>query len=210
MPRWAGVNPANGQPLFYDANGNVTAVYDGDANQLLKGKSPIADYDGGFNVYTSYKGFDLAADFYFKAGNYVYNFMEQDMLSDGTDVAANQRVDAFNYWTTPGQTNVLPSPLYGVDAQQFTDRFLQKGDYIRLRNLSLGYNFPKTYLKKTGLKSLRFFVQGQNLWAYVPYFKGDPEVGIGSGETAAGTFGGYNLYSYPQTQSLSFGVDVKF
>ena len=213
MPRWAGVNPANGQPLFYDADNNVTTEYDASASQVLSGKSPLADLEGGFNLYANYKGFDLAADFFFKAGNYVYNYMEQNALSDGTDVASNQRVDAFNYWTEPGQTNVLPSPLYGTQAQQFTDRFLQKGDFIRLRNLTVGYNVPTKFLDRTGLQGIRFFVQGQNLWTYVPYFKGDPEVGIGSGETAAGlpgAFGQYNLYSYPQTQSLSFGVDVKF
>ncbi len=210
MPRWAGVNPANGEPLFLDANGNVTNQYDADANQVLSGKSPLADFDGGVNTYIRYKGFDLAADFYFKVGNYVYNFIESNLLSDGTAVDDNQRVDAFNYWRNPGDTGVLPSPLFGNEAQQFTDRFLQKGDYIRLRNLTVGYNMPSKFLENTGLQSVRFFVQGQNLWSYVPYFKGDPEVGVGSGESANPVFGEFNLYSYPQVQSIQLGVDVKF
>ncbi|HIB37026.1 SusC/RagA family TonB-linked outer membrane protein [Mesonia sp.] len=211
LPKWGGVNPANGQPLFYDANGNLTTEYDADANYLLSDKSPIAEFDGGINLFASYKGFELGADFYYKVGHYTYNIMESNMLSDGTGVDANQRVDAFNYWTTPGQTNVLPSPVYGNEAQQVTDRFLQKADYVRLRNLTFGYNIPSKFLEKTVFSRIRAYVQGQNLWVYAPHFKGDPEVGIGSGETDNfDTFGAYNLYSYPTTQTISFGLDVQF
>lgn len=211
LPRWAGINPSNGEPLFYDSDGNVTNVYDSDANVLMSGKSPIADFDGGINLYVAYKGFDLATDFYFKSGNYILNYMESNMLSDGTSADANQRVDAFNYWKNPGDTNVLPNPLFGNEAQQNSDRWLQKGDYIRLRNLTLGYSIPRDFISKTGIQSFRVYVQGQNLWTFAPYFNGDPEVGIGSGETSNSVgFGNYNLYSYPQTQSLSVGVDIKF
>ena len=133
------------------------------------------------------------------------------MLSDGVAVDANQRLDAFNYWKQPGDTNVLPNPLFGNEAQNGSDRWLQKGDYIRLRNLTLGYNLPSEFTKQLNISSLRLFIQGQNLWTYAPHFNGEPEVGIGSGETANNVgFGNYNLYSYPQTQSVSIGVDFKF
>ncbi len=210
MPLWAGVNPANGEPLFYDADGNVTNVYDANANVVMSGKSSFADFDGGINLYVNYKGFDLATDFYYKVGHYIYNFIESNMLSDGQGVDANQRVDAFNYWKNPGDTNVLPSPVYGNEAQQFTDRFLQKGDYIRLRNLTLGYNLPSSITDQLNINSLRVYLQGQNLWTYTKEFRGDPEVGIGSGESSNPIFGEFNLYSYPQTQSLSVGIDLKF
>ncbi len=211
LPMWAGINPANGEPLFYNSDGDITNVYDSDANVLMSGKSPIADFDGGLNLFVAYKGFDLSSDFYFKSGNYILNYMESNMLSDGTGADANQRVDAFNYWKNPGDTNVLPNPIFGNEAQQNSDRWLQKGDYIRLRNLTLGYNIPRDVVSRIGLQSFRVFVQGQNLWTYAPYFNGDPEVGIGSGETGNSVgFGNYNLYSYPQTQSLSLGIDIKF
>ena len=211
LVRWAGVNPANGEPLWYDADGNITNQYNADDLQVLSGKSPLAKFDGGVNLFMSYKGFDLAADFYYKVGNYVQNFMESNMLSDGQSVDANQRVDAFNYWRNPGDTNVLPSPLYGNEAQNSSDRWLQKGDYVRLRNLTLGYNLPTSFTQKMKIERLRLFLQGQNLWTYAPYFNGDPEVGIGSGETANGVgFGNYNLYSYPQVQSIQMGVELTF
>lgn len=211
LPKWAGVNPANGEPLFYDSDGNITNVYDSDANVLMSGKSPIADFDGGLNLYLNYKGFDIATDFYFKKGNYILNYMESNMLSDGQSVNDNQRVDAFNYWRNPGDTDVLPSPLYGNEAQQNSDRWLQKGDFIRLRNLTVGYNLPLSTIDSLGLTKVRVFVQGQNLWTYAPHFNGDPEVGIGSGETGNSVgFGNYNLYSYPTLKSFSVGIDIKF
>ncbi|OYX23235.1 MAG: SusC/RagA family TonB-linked outer membrane protein, partial [Flavobacteriales bacterium 32-35-8] len=163
VPRWAGINPANGEPLFYGSDGNITNVYDSNANVVLSGKSPLADFDGGVNFYLNYKGFDLTADFYYKVGNYILNYMESNMLSDGVLVNANQRVDAFNYWKQPGDINVLPNPIYGNEAQQGSDRWLQKGDYVRLRNLTLGYNLPSKFAEAANLKSLRIFIQGQNL-----------------------------------------------
>ena len=211
LPKWAGINPANGEPLFYDSDGNITNVYDADANVLMSGKSPLADFDGGLNLYVRYRNFDLATDFYFKSGNYIQNFMESNMLSDGVNVNDNQRLDAFNYWKNPGDTGVLPNPIYGNEAQQNSDRWLQRGDFVRLRNLTLGYNLPSNVINQIGLTKFRVFVQGQNLWTYAPYFNGDPEVGIGSGETGNSVgFGNYNLYSYPTLQSFTVGVDVKF
>ena len=211
LVRWAGVNPANGEPLWFDKDGNITNVYNADDAVVLSDKSPLGKFDGGANFYINYKGFDLTGDFYYKVGNYIQNFQESNMLSDGVNVNDNQRVDAFNYWRNPGDTNVLPNPLFGNEAQNTSDRWLQKGDFVRLRNLTLGYNFKRGVLEQLHLNSLRLFVQGQNLWTWAPHFNGDPEVGIGSGETANGVgFGNFNLYSYPQVQSLSMGIDLKF
>ena len=170
----------------------------------------VLDFDGGVNFYVNFKGFELGADFYYKFGHYIMNYMQSNMISDGQGVNYNQRVDAFNYWKQPGDTNVLPSPLYGNEAQQTSDRWLQKGDYIRLRNLTLGYKLPSKFTDQMGITYLRIFLQGQNLWTWTKEFKGDPEVGIGSGETTNSVFGTYNLYSYPQTQSISMGVELKF
>jgi hypothetical protein len=210
LPRYAGVNPANGEALYYDTEGNITNVADGN-EVALSGKSPFARFDGSFNTNIEYKGIDLSANFYFKYGNYTYNIVEQNMLSDGESaVNSNQRLDAFNYWRNPGDVNVLPRP--NSNANQTSDRFLQDASYIRLRSVQLGYTIPKRFLEKTSIQNVRFYLAGTNLWTYAPYFKGDPEVGIGSGETQGANVipGEFNLYSYPTTRNISFGVDVKF
>lgn len=216
LARYVGVNPANGQALFLDTDDNVTTTNNG-GEVFLSGKSPFAKFDGGVNSSMSYKGFDLSADFYFKGGNYIKNDVEQQQLTDGTNIADNHRVDAWNYWKQPGDVNVLPDPTANNplrnEANGDSDRWLQKGDYIRLRNLQFGYSIPSQFLKNTGVSQVRMYVSGTNLWTYTPYYKGDPEVGIPSGETT-GTRGiipgEFSLNSYPTLSSIMFGVDLKF
>ena len=225
LSRYVGVNPANGQALFLDEKDNVTTS--NTDNVFLSGKTPFAQFDGGFNTSVSYKGFDLTADFYFKGGNYIYNGVESQHLTDGTSANDNQRLDAFNYWKQPGDTNVLPNPVVNgyngaVNANNrnvssgTSTRYLQRGDYIRLRNLQLGYNVPSQYLEKVPFTQIRMYFSGTNLWTYIPYYKGDPEVGIGSAESNPGSStrnqipGEYSLNSYPTLRTISYGIDLKF
>ncbi|MEP2056985.1 MAG: TonB-dependent receptor [Maribacter litoralis] len=210
---YAGVNPANGEPLYYDLDGNVTNEFSDSFQQIQEGKSPIADFEGGFYTAFSYKGFGLRGDFVYKGGNYIYNFQRSSGISIG-NIASNQRVEAFNYWKQPGDTDVLPNPIYQSNADQTSTRFLEKGDYLRLRTVTLDYNMPRDMIDGIGLNSLRFFVSGQNLFT-ITEFNGDPEVGLGSaesGEPGDTGFvpGSFNLFSYPNTRSYTFGVEVGF
>lgn len=216
--RYAGVDPATGRSQFYGGDGNI---YFADEmpdmeNRVFQGKSTIADKEGGFFSNITYKGFGLRTDFVFKYGNWINNFVRSDRNSDGLAIADNQSVDAFNYWQQPGDTNVLPSPIYATADATVTgnsDRFLQRGDYIRMRNVTLSYSFPSSYLEKTPINSLRIYVQGQNLMTFTKFW-GDPEVGLSSGETIAFADavapGEATLYSYPNTKSFQLGLDVSF
>ena len=216
LVRYAGVDPATGKSLFLGADGNTYFAENlpaGD-NRVFQGKSTIADKEGGFFTNVVYKGFGLRADFVFKAGNWINNFVKSNAESDGQLVVDNQAVTAFNYWQQPGDTNVMPSPIYAaVDQSINSDRFLEKGDYIRMRNITLSYNFPNKYLDKTPLQSLRIYAQGQNLLTFTKFW-GDPEVGLSSGETIsfadAVAPGEATLYSYPNVKSFQFGLDVSF
>jgi TonB-linked SusC/RagA family outer membrane protein len=214
--RYDGVDPETGRPLYLDADGNsmfLDELPEGE-NRVLLDKSPIAKFEGGFFSTISYKGFGLRTDFVYKSGNWINNFVQSNLLSDGLSIADNQAVGAFNYWKQPGDTGVLPSPIYGIEAQQSSDRFLQKGDFVRLRNITLSYNVPKLFLEKTPINSIRIYAQGQNLLTFGSSFFGDPEVGISSGETIsqgnAIAPGEATLYSYPTTKSYTFGVDISF
>ena len=219
LPRYAGVNPANGQALFLDPDGNVGTSNDG-GEVFLSGKSPFAKFDGGLSTSISYKGLYLDADFYYKGGNYIFNTVEQQLLSDGTGATSNQRVDAWNFWKQPGDVNVLPDPTannpFRTEANGNSDRYLQKGDYIRLRNLQIGYNLPSEFLENIVFSQIKVYVSGTNLWTYTPWYKGDPEVGIGSAESYSNSAtralipGEFSLNSYATTSSIIFGVDVKF
>lgn len=219
LVRYAGVDPANGQPLYFGIDGNTYTAQglidnfeDGTDHRVLDGRSTIADLEGGFYSNLVYKGFGLRTDFIFKSGNYINNFVRNAIESDGASINGNHHVGAFNYWRAPGDTNVLPNPIYNADNID-SDRFLEKGDYIRLRNVTLSYSFPKNLLEKSPISSLRVYAQGQNLLTFTKFF-GDPEVGISSGETInfVNTVapGEATLFSYPQTKSIQVGLDVSF
>ncbi|SRX54661.1 SusC/RagA family TonB-linked outer membrane protein [Aequorivita sp. CIP111184] len=218
--RYAGVDPGTGRSLFYGADGNTYFASDlptdENDNRVFQGKSTIADKEGGFFSNITYKGFGLRTDFVFKAGNWINNFVRSDRESDGLAIADNQATNAFNYWQQPGDTGVLPSPIYAADDATVSgnsDRWLEKGDYIRMRNVTLSYSFPNKYLEKTPISSLRIYAQGQNLLTFTKFW-GDPEVGLSSGETIsfadAVAPGEATLYSYPNTKSIQVGLDVSF
>ncbi|MFX1668218.1 SusC/RagA family TonB-linked outer membrane protein [Riemerella anatipestifer] len=227
MVEYAGVNPDNGQALyytnrgtpnkgetFYDINGRkATNVYNATADaQVLAGKSPLPKMFGGFGFTFEYKGFDLSSDFAFKTGAYTYNYQTQSLTSS-SNRANNMSVEAFNYWKNPGDVNVLPKPTEA--GNRFSDQFLEKSDYLRLRSTVLGYTLKRDVLGEGAfVNSLRFYVQGQNLLTWTK-FKGDPEVAVGSGENQLGSGriyvpGSYALFGYPAVRQFLFGVQVEF
>lgn len=217
--RYAGVDPNTGRPLYFGIDDNIytsdeliSEFEDGTEHRVLDGRSTMAKLEGGFFSNINYKGFGLRTDFVFKSGNYINNFVRSAIETNGNSPAGNHHVGAFNYWQQPGDTDVLPSPIYRSEVIA-SDRFLEKGDYIRMRNVVLSYTFPSATLERSPMNSLRVYVQGQNLLTFTKFF-GDPEVGISSGETInyANTVapGEATLFSYPNTKSFQIGLDVSF
>lgn len=209
LVRYAGVDPATGDELYLDKNGNVTNVYSSDDAVALEGKAPQPKLFGTVGTNINLFGIDLSASFYYSSGAYTMNYMFQNILSDGDNANDNQDVAALNYWEQPGDTDVLPRPDLANNTNT-TTRYLQKTDYVRLRNVSIGYTLPNNLTQKFYVQNLRVFLQGTNLWTYNPYFRGDPEVGRASEESGLTRLGEATLYSYPQTMGWTFGVNVTF
>jgi TonB-linked SusC/RagA family outer membrane protein len=216
MVRWAGINPANGKNLFYKKDGSLTETYLSSDAVLLSGKSPQVKYFGSFGVNVTYKGFDLSTQFYYSGGNYIMNYMWGIGASEGEGLVDQQYAEAAEYWKKPG--DVVRYANINDLSQRVTfdsDKYLEKGDYVSLRDITLSYTTPSTLAQKIKLKSIRFFVQGTNLWIGTK-FHGLPEVGEPNGETALnpnGNFatpGLYNLFAQPQLKALTFGVDIRF
>ncbi|RXK50804.1 SusC/RagA family TonB-linked outer membrane protein [Aquirufa rosea] len=210
LNRYVGVNKETGAPIYLDKNGSNTETWSAGDAVILSGKSRQIKYFGGLATSVTYKGVTLSADAVYQGGHYVLNYRWQDLTSDGENVYQNQAVDALNYWKKAGDVNVLPDPrkLY----QSFSsDRFLQKGDYIRLRNVTVAYNLPSNWVKKAKMQSVRVYAQAQNWLYWAPEFKGDPEVGFGQAESTGGTVQGlFSAYSYPQTRTVNVGLDITF
>jgi TonB-linked SusC/RagA family outer membrane protein len=205
-PIYAGVNPANGEALWYtDATRSTkTDVYE-DA-QPVDGYQADPKAFGGFNNTFSYKGFTLAVDIYFNYGNYI-NDSWGGYFTDGL---YNTEVNKYQYiydhrWTHPGQITDVPQYVDGGtnngEAGNYSTRFLYKGDYERLKNLTIGYNFTnQAFLKSIGISKLYLYGRGTNLFTHtydsrLPF---DPEVGI---------LGASNL-EVPQVRTFTIGLNV--
>lgn len=220
MVRSAGVDPNTGEPLYYDLNGKATNVYSASYTTTLKGKTPLPKYFGGLNASAKYKGFTLTVSAYFSGGNYIYNAQYESLTDDGANVGSEQATAALNYWKKPGDKGVQPAPQAFNPNYFTTDRYLQKGNFVRLRDVTLSYSLPKKVMEKTKvIQDINVYVTGHNLLVYRPYYKGDPEVGIGSGEsdptnpltgTTQFSNGYYSLFSYPNYRAWTVGLNVTF
>ena len=210
LVRWAGINTSNGKNLYYKADGSITETYSSNDAVLLNGKSPLVKFFGSFGPSITYKNFDLSAQFYYSGGNYIMNYMYQVGASEGENIADQQLTDALNYWKKPGD-QVAFANLNDLSQRitYDTDKYLEKGDYVSLRDITISYNMPKSIANKIKLNGIRFYLQGTNLWIGTK-FRGLPEVGEANGESALVSPGLYNLYAQPQFKAMTFGVDVRF
>ena len=174
MNRYAGVNPANGDALWYTADGELTTEYR-EEDKVMTGKTFDSPWAGGFGTTLMWKGLSLSAQFSWMAKRYVMNndrFFEE---SNGLYSAYNQsRRLLYDRWKKPG--DITDIPRYGVTAQ-LDDRFLENSSFLRLKNLTLAYALPQSLLNKTHFfTSARVYLQGQNLFTWTGFTGLDPEV----------------------------------
>jgi TonB-linked SusC/RagA family outer membrane protein len=193
---WAGVNPANGQPLYYDANGNVTTVYNEEDNSVARWGTSEPVYSGGFGHRFTYKGFDFSTLFTFFGKYDRYN--NQTFFSENPNFAQyNQSTKMLTMWQNPGDITEVQSYQYN---REFSSKDIEDASFIRFKNIQLGYTFSKKQLENLDfLSSVRFYLQGQNLATWTKFTGFDPE---DSNNIAT--------YEYPTPKIYTFGVDVKF
>ena len=195
--RYAGVNPANGDAWWLDAEGNITTEYR-ESDKKMIGKSYIAPWQGGFGTSITWKGFTLSSQFSWVADRWMFNndrFFEE---SNGLYSTYNQsRRLLTDRWMKPG--DVKDIPRYGV-TPQMDSRFLENASFLRLKNLMLSYSVPRSVLRKVKFFSgVRLYVQAQNLFTLTPFTGLDPESSS-------------NVYKaqYPMSRQYSMGVDLNF
>lgn len=195
--RYAGVNPANGDALWYTKEGELTTEYN-ESDKVMVGKNYIAPWQGGFGTTLSWKGFSLNAQFSWVADRWMYNndrFFEE---SNGLYTVYNQsRRLLYDRWKKPG--DVTDIPRYGI-TPQMDSRFLEDASFLRLKNLTLGYAVPQNWLEKTHFfDSARIYVQGQNLLTFTKFSGIDPESSS-------------NIYAaqYPMSRQFTLGIELSF
>ncbi len=184
MKTYAGVDPATGSPLWYvdGVSGDVTSDYS-EAKLAFQGKSALPTYSGGFSTNLVFHNFFLNATVNFVGGNKIYESSGSTYMSSGLTATSTRNgvTDLMNRWQHPGDITDVPKMVHnqlGENAAEASTRFLYDGSFVRLRNLSVGYDFPADVVNKIGFDGLRLGVTGSNLltWIKDDKLKWDPEV----------------------------------
>ncbi|MFY7665059.1 SusC/RagA family TonB-linked outer membrane protein [Flavobacterium sp.] len=196
---YVGVNQSNGNLLFLDRNGNVTENPDPVNDRRLTGKSAIPVYTGGFGLNADFKNFFLDAQFSYALE--VYRYDNQMRWANLTEFIGQENVsaDMLNAWTIDNPSNypALNATNYTFDSD--STRWLKDSSFLRLKNVSFGYNVPRDFLAKTFFTSMKIFVQGENLLTWTKWRGFDPE-----------SISASLITGYPNPQTLSFGVSAQF
>jgi TonB-linked SusC/RagA family outer membrane protein len=180
---YVGVDQATGDPLWYKDSTHTTIVNNRSlaTRELLNDKTAAPKYFGGLSNTFTYKGVSLQADFVYNYGNWVSDGWAFYLI-DGVDPIEQKYAINLRRWQKPGDITDVPKYVNSStnNSSSFSTRFLQKGDFIRLRNITLGYNLPGSVLSKAHLSSLSFYIRGTNLWTktYDKNLTIDPEAGI--------------------------------
>lgn len=196
--RWAGVNPANGRPLWLDKDGNITETFN-TSNRVLLDKTQDPKFIGGFGTNLSYKGFALNALFTYAADQWRLNGSYAIIEDTGLAGFANMSTALLRMWEQPGDVTDIPA-FNSVTRAQAGTRYLEDASFLRLRNVSVSYSLDKEFLAKTKLfTSARVFLQGQNILTFTKWRGFDPESNISS-----------TFFEYPTPKTVTVGLDIEF
>ncbi len=198
--QYQGADAANGTApgdiKFLDINNDGGVVNDYDRTYI---GNPTPAWNFSMNNSFSYRNFDLQIFLQGVAGNKIYN--ANRVTLEGMYTIRNQTTKVLDRWTGEGTSNSIPRAIYS-DPNKNTrnsDRFIEDGKYLRLKNLTFGYTLPASLIKKAYISNLRVYMSAQNLLTLTKYSGFDPEVQ-----------GGVDNSNYPLTRTISFGVDIKF
>jgi len=222
--RYWGVNPENGNPVYYKADGSLVqgniqtssyAQFDpsnpGDVSQsaslssaddrTILGNS-IPKFFGGIGSNFTYKNFDMGFLFRFSGGNKIFNATRRDLLNQNF---TNNSTEILGRWQSPENPGDGWTPRLWAASNTFvnlsssaTTRFVEDGDFIKLDNLSIGYSLPSEVLEAVGLTKMRIYAQGQNFWIITDYSGADPEMEVN----------GVDLNLTPRSSVFSLGVNI--
>ena len=204
LVRYAGVDPASGDALFYDVPSGAPTTEYNQGNRLIAGRA-IPSFTGGGYLDASYKGFFLSAIIQSALGFYVHN--PQFALEDGFAFppANNKNRRQLNSWTPDNTDTDIPEARAGEinGSQPGSTRWLEKGDYLRLKQVQLGYRF-KNFGRNA--QTLTVYLAGQNVWTASSGYNRDPE---GSAAPPDIIFVGGGSYVSSIPRSFSLGIKLQ-
>jgi hypothetical protein len=177
---------------------NNDGVIDEKDRQFLGDPNPSFIF-GMTNTF-DYKGIDLSVFIQGISGNKIYNASR--IALEAMAVAQNQLKSTMNRWTGNGTSYTMPRAVFNDPNKntRVSDRYIEDGSYLRIKNVTLGYTLPKAVMERIKMQSARFYVSAQNLFTFTDYSGIDPEV----------PGNGIDWSVYPITRTVSFGINFNF
>jgi len=196
IPKWAGVDAATGNPLYYNRDGSITTEYNSATQNVAEFGSFLPKYNGGFNTTVNYQNFYVEAFFSFVGGNKRFN--NEDFFNETPSFAtSNQSTRMLDRWRKPG--DVTDIQKFGT-SRSFSSKDIQDASFVRFRNLNVGYNVPRKYLQQMRIFSAAtVYVQGQNLYTWTNWRGFDPE-----------DSDNISQFEYPSQRTFVFGINLTF
>lgn len=198
---WAGVNPLTGMGMWYNTNGELTEDYS-KARRITKGQLE-PKWIGGFSLNYSWKGLSIIPMFEFKTGHSVYIMETRYSQSDGWYIGHNQVASQLNYWKEPGDRVANPKPIANNSSNSnawTSSRWIEKGDYLRFKQLTINYSLPSKWITTIGLSGVDIYMDASNIWVWHNVSYWDPERSY-DGDTYA---------SYPLARRFLLGAKISF
>jgi TonB-linked SusC/RagA family outer membrane protein len=203
-----GVNPATGDIIYRDLDGDST-LSDGDKT-IIGNANP--KYTFGLTNTFAYKGWSFSFFIQAVQGNDIFNASRIE--TEGLSMESNQLATVANRWTTAGQITDVPRATYGDFTNSLiSSRFIEDGSFVRVKSVSLGYEFPKQLISKLNMSRVYLYVSSENLLTFTKYSGFDPEVsvyGLSSNNTEKNIAPGVDYGTYPQSREFLVGLNVTF
>lgn len=192
-----------GDVRFIDLNND--GIIDNRDRTIIGSPQPKVTY--GFNTNLAWKGFDLSLFFLGVGGVQIYNADRMQGLD--ASYSFNMYAENVGRWTGAGTSNTIPRVSASNPNKNFrtSDLFVEKGDFLRLKNISLGYTLPKPLTDALHLSQTRVYVTGQNVLTFTKYSGLNPELGYGPGQYAQQNV---DYAQYPQSRTFTVGATVSF
>lgn len=210
MREWAGVNPANGLPQWYmdeigadgKPTGNRVKTSSYNAATRYEMGSSLPKFTGGLTNKFRYKNLDLNVFMFYSVGGKVYDGLYSALMHGGATSGQSLSTDMVNAWQNPGDVADVPRfvPRNTDQSNSTSSRFLYDGSYVRLKNVTLGYNLDRSLTQRIGVNNVRIFATAENAFTFAKHKGMDPEVEIT----------GLNDNDVPNIKTFSVGLNFGF
>lgn len=216
MPKWLGVDPQTGAPLWEkivkDGQGTVVgteATSDYASATFQEAGSALPKYQGGIGTSLRYRNLTFTVNGYYMYGNKVFSNNLRFVMNDGSEPYMNQIVlpKEYSIWTQPGDIASNPSPQNSANSTQTSTRYLKDGSYFAIRYVALSYELPQPWVSKAHLNGVTVSVSADNVYTFTKFLGQDPQTTITPGSYVTP---GVSDFKYPNNRQFLFNINFRF